>query len=312
MSGAVAYYALLALAPFGVIAISVAGWILGEEAARSEFASQVETFVGGDTAAFVVDVVERSSSWKGGWLATTVSLFFLLFASTRLFWMLRAALNYTWGIRSRIPPGFRGLAWSVLKRRLIAFAMVFVFGAALMVTALLKAGLTVAATFFGGVPTLYRILDFSGSVAVLALVVAFVFRWLPDAKISWRDTLIGAFVTSFFATGGAFLIGHYVGRVSPASMYGAAGSLVVLLLWVYYTAQIFFFGAAFTYAYARLEGNGVIPLKHATRVTGDELHPIFEGYDAEPPDEDEENIRSSRILTPEEAEAAVSPEAVEG
>ena len=312
MSGAVAFYALLALAPFGVIAISVAGFILGEEAARSEFANQVEIFVGGDTAAFVLDVVERSASWKGGWLATTVSLFFLLFASTRLFWMLRAALNYTWGIRSRIPPGFRGLAWSVLKRRLIAFAMVFVFGAALMLTALLKAGLSVAAHFFGGVPTLYRIFDFAGSVAVLALVVAFVFRWLPDAKISWRDTFIGAFVTSFFATGGAYLIGHYVGRISPASMYGAAGSLVVLLLWVYYTAQIFFFGAAFTYAFARLEGNGVIPLKHATRVTGDELHPIFEGYDVDPPAEDEENIRSSKILTAEEAEAAANPEAVEG
>ncbi len=283
MSGAVAFYAMLALAPLGVIAVSVASVVRGQDAARSEFAAQLRAFVGEEAARFFTAVVERAAHAQSGWLPTAASVVFLVFASTRLFWMLRAALNYTWGIRSRQPPGFRGLARKVLQRRLLAFGMVFVFGAALVVAAVAKAGLALAAELLGGVPLLYRLVDFAFSVAVLTVVIALVFRWLPDARIAWRDCFVGASVTSVLATGGAFLIGHYVARVSPASIYGAAGSLVVLLLWVYYTSQIFFFGAALTHAWARLEGEDVVPLEHATRVVTTDRHPILEGYDIGPP-----------------------------
>lgn len=283
MSGAVAFYAMLALAPLGVLAVSLASVVLGQDAARDELTAQLQAFVGEDSARFVTSVVDRARQARSGWLPTVASIGFLLFASTRLFWMLRAALNYTWGIRSRQPPGFRGLARQVLQRRLLAFGMVFVFGGVLVLAALAKAGLVLAAELFGGVPLLYRVLDFALTVAALTLVIALVFRWLPDARIAWRDCFVGASVTALLATVGSFLIGHYVVRISPASMYGAAGSLVVLLLWVYYTSQIFFFGAALTYAWARLEGDDVVPLEHATRVVATELHPILEGYDAEPP-----------------------------
>lgn len=280
MSGAVAFHAMLALAPFGVIAVSVVSLLLGHDTARSELAAQLRPYLGEDTAQFLTSVADRAARHESGWLPTVASVLFLLFASTRLFWMLRAALNYTWGIRSRHPPGFRGLAWRVLRRRLIAFGMVFVFGGALVVAAVAKAGLAFAAALLGGVPVLYQLLDFVASAAVLTVLIALIFRWLPDARIAWRDCFVGASVTSVLATGGAFLVGQYVARVSPASMYGAAGSLVVLLLWVYYTSQMFFFGAALTHAWARLEGDDVVPLGHATRIVATDRHPIFEGFDS--------------------------------
>jgi len=279
LSGAVAFYALLALAPFGVIALSVATTVLGEDAARVELQDQMDAWLGEDQAEFLGNVIDRAAERQGSWLATAFSIFFLLFASTRLFWMLRAALNHMWGIRSRIPPGFRGLRWRVLRRRLLAFAMVFILGAALMVLAVLKAGLSAIAAYLGGVPMIYRVIELAFSVGLLTVIVAMIFRMLPDARIAWRDVFLGAFGTSLLATIGSYLIGHYVARVSPASMYGAAGSMVVLLLWVYYTAQIFFFGAEVTNAYAKLHGGGVEPLEHASRVVMKKDEPLFEEPD---------------------------------
>ncbi|MAT28263.1 MAG: hypothetical protein CMN29_25470 [Sandaracinus sp.] len=295
LSGAVAFYALLALAPFGVIAVSVAGWVLGAEAAQGELTSQLEVFIGGDTARFLTKVVDRASQRSSGAFATTFSILFLIFASTRLFWMLRAALNHVWGVRSKHPPGFRGVAWKVLQRRLIAFGMVGVLGASLVAAALVKAGISAIGAYFGGVPFVWRVLDAFASIGFLTLVVALIYRWLPDARIAWRDVFAGAFGTSVLATFGSWLIGHYVARVRPASMYGAAGSLVVLLLWVYYTAQIFFFGAELTAAWALHNGDGIEPLPHATRVVASEQHPIFEGYDVPAISPEEENARASSV-----------------
>ena len=292
MSGAVAFYGLLALAPFGVIAVSITGWLLGKNAAREELLAYLKSFVDLETATFLSEIIDRLAHWDSGWWATTLSVFFLLFTGARLFWMLRAALNYMWGFRSKFPPGFRGARRQILWRRLVALAMVFILGGALFLVAILRAGFALIARYFGEVPFVYRALEWSTSIVVLTGVILLIFRWLPAAKVGWKDACLGAFITSVFATLGAFLFGYFVALLNPASIYGAAGSLIVLLLWVYYTAQIFFFGAAFTEAWALLLGSGIEPRKHAIRIVASDMHPIFSGQ-MHPVDPDAENSRAS-------------------
>lgn len=268
LAGAIAFYALLALAPSGVLAIAILGAVLGEEAARGELVSHLEAIFDENLALFLAKAIERSAASDSSW-ATTLSVVIFLFVSVRLFWMLRAALNLLWGVRSNVAPGFRGLAGQVLRRRLLAFVMVFAVGAALFVVALGKAAISAAAANIGGVGLLLRLVDFVGSVAVLTSLVALVFVLLPDARIHWRDAFLGALVTTALALAGAYLVGKLVADFAVAEAWGGAGSLIALLVWVYYTAQIFFFGAIFTRHYAHDHGRGVEPLEHARRVVLD-------------------------------------------
>jgi len=268
LSGAVAFYALLAFAPLGVLAVVAVGWILGAETARDALMRQIETFLDPEPARFLSEAIERGTAIGGqGWFATLVSVVFLVVASTRLFWMLRGAINHAWGIRSNLPPGFFGQRRQVLQRRLVAFGMLFVLGGAFVLLALVKAAVNVANVHFARVPLLWRGLDLGFSVVLFTVLVALIFRWLPDARIAWRDAMVGGVVTAVLNTLGSVLIGHYLARVSPTSMYGAAGSLVVLLLWVYYSTQIFLFGAELTAEWARQRGSGVEPMPYATLVT---------------------------------------------
>lgn len=267
LSGAVAFYALLAVAPLGVLAVVAVGWVLGAEEAREALVRQIEAFVEPEAASFLTEAIARGVTFgEQGRLATLVSVLFLVFASTRLFWMLRGAINHAWGIRSNVPPGFFGIGRQVLLRRLVALGMLFVLGGAFVLMALLKAAINVANLHFVRVPLLWRGLDLATSVALFTVLVALIFRWLPDARIAWRDAVVGGVATAVLNTVGSVLIGHYLARVSPASMYGAAGSLVVLLLWVYYSTQIFLFGAELTAAWARQRGEGVTPMPYATHV----------------------------------------------
>lgn len=267
LSGAVAFYTLLALAPLGVVAVMIAGVVLGEEAAAGELQHQLDESMGPEMAGYLAKMVERAGEFgEGGWLATLTSVGFLAFASLRLFWMLRAALNHAWGIRSTLPPGFRGLRGQVLRRRLSALVLVLIFGPALVSIALLRTVLDVVADTFGALPFVVHVADIGVSVLALTLIVAAIYRWVPDAIIAWRDVLAGAWVTSLLAGGGSFLFGHYLSRVVTTSMYGAASTLVVLMLWVYTSAQLFFFGANVTIAWARLNGDGVEPRPYARRL----------------------------------------------
>ena len=268
LAGAIAFYTLLALAPSGVLAVTILGWVLGEQAARGELEEHLAAFFEGDLTAFLADAIERSATTET-WLATSASVVIFLFVSVRLFWMLRAALNLLWGVRSTLAPGFRGLAGQVLRRRLLAFVIVFAFGVALFLAAVGKATLTAAADHIGGLAWLYRLIDLIASVGILTTLVALIFVLLPDAKITWRDAFLGALVTTTLAVIGAYVVGHLVATFVVAEAWGGAGSLIALLLWVYYTAQIFFVGSIFTAHWAREHGRGVEPLPHARRVVLD-------------------------------------------
>jgi membrane protein len=267
LSGAIAFYASLAIAPLGVVALLLASFVMPEAAAREQLVGQIEVFLGSEMALFLVDSIVRLGDEATNYAAPVLGALFMLYISARLFSMLRRALNHMWGIRPKLlVHSSRAERLHLLRRRLLAFAMVLVFGSSLIALVLLHSGASAAAHFFGDNSYMLTLAQFGSAFAVLVPLIAVVYRWLPDALIAWRDVWVGAAVTCLFVLGGSFLIGLYLGRVSPGSVYGIAGSLIVLLLWVYYTTQIFLMGAVFTRAWVSHRGRAIEPLPYADLV----------------------------------------------
>ncbi|MEM7136795.1 MAG: YihY/virulence factor BrkB family protein [Myxococcota bacterium] len=266
LSGAIAFYASLALAPLGVLMVLIASFVLPVDAAQRELVGQLEMFVGPDLAKFLAQAISDMSSQTESLAAPILGGLFMIYMSARLFTMLRRALNHMWSIRPKLLVHARDDWFQILQRRLLAFAMVLVFGASLVALVVLHAIASGAARFLGGDSYLLTLGQFGSALAVLTVLISFVYRWLPDAIIAWRDVLVGAAVTSLFIVGGSLLIGLYLGHTGPASWYGAAGSLIVLLLWIFYTTQIFLMGAVFTRAWARRRGRAIEPLPYAVPV----------------------------------------------
>lgn len=305
LSAAIAFYALLAIAPLGVLGLAGAAWILGEEAAHGELSATLGLFFDEGIAGYVSATIERASHQGAQWWAPVLSFVFLVFVSTRLFWMLRAALNQLWGIRSTQPPGFRGVAAEVLRRRLLAFAMVFFVALAVIASAVIRGALTLAQEWIGGSAELYGGLGTLGTVVLLAAMVTLVFMLLPDARIAFRDAAVGGVVTALGAGAGAVLIGRWMTRIASGSSFGAAGSAIVLLMWVYYTTQIFFFGAIFTAVWARRSGRDIEPRAYADRIvlqaevsTGDFADKLSAQWTRDVHALDENNHRSSDSVAP--------------
>ena len=264
LSGAIAFYASLAIAPLGVVALLIASLVMPEADAQAELVGQIGAFIGSDLATFLVEAIVQLGDKTTNWAAPILGLLFMLYISTRLFSMLRRALNQMWGIRPKLlVHASRSEMFQLAERRLLAFAIVLIFGSSLMVLVVLHSAVAAAAHLFGDGRHTVTLVEFGSAFAVLAPLIALVYRWLPDAIISWRDVWVGAAVTCLFVLAGSFLIGIYLGYASPASIYGAAGSLVVLLLWIYYTTQIFLMGAVFTRAWARRHGRAIEPLSYA-------------------------------------------------
>lgn len=264
LSGAIAFYASLAIAPLGVVALLIASLVMPQADARAELVGQVGAFVGMELATFLVEAIVQLGNEATSWAAPVIGVLFMLYISTRLFSMLRRALNHMWGIRPRLlVHSSRSEMLHLVQRRSLAFAMVLVFGSSLIALLVVHSGASAAARLLGDSGYMLTLAEFGSAFAVLAPLIALVYRWLPDAVISWRDVWVGAAVTCLFVLGGSFIIGIYLGYASPASIYGAAGSLIVLLLWIYYTTQIFLMGAVFTRAWARRRGRAIEPLPYA-------------------------------------------------
>jgi len=264
LSGAIAFYASLALAPLGVVALLIASLVVPAVTAREGLVGQVGAFIGPELATFLVETIDQLGDEATNWTAPILGLFFMLYIAGRLFSMLRRALNHMWGIRPKLLiHASRSERLHLMRRRFLAFGMVLVFGSSLVVLVLLHSAAAAAANLFGESGYMLNVAEFGSAFAVLAPLIALVYRWLPDAIISWWDVWVGAAVTCVFVLGGSFLIGLYIGFASPASIYGAAGSLIVLLLWIYYTTEIFLMGAVFTRAWARRRGRAIEPLPYA-------------------------------------------------
>jgi membrane protein len=250
LGAAVAFYTTLALAPLAVVAIAIAGYFFGEEAARGGIVNQIEHFVGRDGATMIQALIQKAGEPHQSRIATAISLGLLLFGATSVFAELKDSLDTIWEVKAK--PGL-GL-WMILKTQVLAFTVVLGTGLVLLASLILTATLTFFTSWVGKwlpVPvwTAY-LLDMLVSFIVVTLLFALIFKLLPAVTVHWKDVWIGAVLTAALFMIGKSLIGVYISSVSIGSIYGAAGSLVVVLIWTYYSSQILFFGAELIRAYA--------------------------------------------------------------
>ena len=255
LAAALAYYTIFSIAPLLIIAIAVAGLVFGQEAARGQLDNQIQSLVGQQSAELIQTMVESASKPTSGIIATVLAIAAILFGASGLFGQLQDALNTIWEVEPKPGRGILG----IIKDRFLSFTMVLGIGFLLLVSLVLSALLSALDTYLTdllpGSIYLLQILNFVISFGVITLLFAMIYKILPDVQIAWSDVWIGAAVTSLLFAVGKFLIGLYLGNSSAGSAYGAAGSLVILLLWIYYSAQILLFGAEFTQVYAKKYGS---------------------------------------------------------
>ncbi|PZD70729.1 hypothetical protein C1752_09735 [Acaryochloris thomasi RCC1774] len=273
LAAALAYYTAFSLAPILVIVIAILSLAFGEEAAQAQILAQFRDLVGDDGAA-IVKVMMRDTQQSGsGITATLSSLVFLVFGATGMFAQLQDALNTIWQVKPK--PG-RGIV-SFVRDRVLSFAMVLGIGFLLLVALIFSAGLAVISEYLNkgseGLIQIGQFLDLVISFGVITILFAMIYKVLPDVMIKWSDVWVGAIMTSILFSVGKALIGLYLGHSSFSSTYGAAGSLAVLLLWVYYSAQILFFGAELTQVYAQKYGSKILPARYAVSVNPDQPPP---------------------------------------
>ena len=255
LAAALAFYTAFSLAPLLIIGIAIAGAVLGPEAARGEIVSQLRALIGGDGARAVEALLASANRPGAGFWASVAGVVALVFAALGVFNMLQDAMNMIWKVRSR-----RGTWWrNLLKDRAVSFIMVLSTGFLLLVSLLTSAFLSGLGHFAEGyLPAWFHLLEWGNLLVdfvVVTLLFALIFRYIPDTEVEWGDVWWGAGLTAVLFAAGKFLIGLYLGSSSIASSYGAAGSLVIILIWVYYSAQILFFGAEFTQVYAHRCGS---------------------------------------------------------
>lgn len=256
MGAALAYYTLFSLAPLLLIVISVAGMVFGEDAARGEIAEQLQALMGDSGAKAVQDLLNSVREPAADSFATAVGLLLMLVGATSVFGELQDALDRIW----RVPVRPQTSGWLTLVRaRLLSFGMILAIGFLLTVSLVASAVLKVMGRWlepvFGGWYVVMTTVDAIGSFLLVAALFALIYKTMPRVRIQWRDVWTGALLTSLLFGLGKFLIGLYVGRSGVISGFGAAGSLVIVLLWVYYSAQIFLIGAEFTWVYTNTYGS---------------------------------------------------------
>lgn len=265
LGAAVAYYTAFSLAPLLVIVIAIAGLVWGRQAVQGQIVGQVGGLVGTQGGQFVQSMIANASKPSSGIIATVVGLVTLLIGATGLFGELQDSLNTIW----EIAPKPRGI-FATIKDRILSFAMVVVIAFLLLVSLVISTGLAAAGKYLGGALPLPAVVmeavNFIISFVIVSFLFALIFKELPDAEVSWHDVGVGGVFTAFLFTIGKLAIGLYLGHSGATSTYGAAGALVLILLWVYYSSQILFFGAEFTQVYANRYGSKVRPAPDATSI----------------------------------------------
>jgi membrane protein len=268
LSAALAYYAVFSVAPLLIIAIAVAGLVFGRDAAQGEIFRQLDGLIGAQGAAVVQEMVKNASKPGSGIIAGLIGFVMLLFGASGVTGELKSALNGIW----EVPPPPAGGMFYTMRERLLSLTLVLGVGFILMVSLVVSAGVAAMGQYFQawlpGSESMLHAVNFGASLLVITLMFMVIFRFVPDAKLEWGDVWMGAVVTAFLFSIGKLLIGLYLGKGTLGSTYGAAGSLVIFLAWVYYSAQILFFGAEFTHVYAREHGSRIVAARASERSAG--------------------------------------------
>lgn len=267
LGAALAFYTVFSLAPLLIIVIAIAGMFLGVEAAQGKIDEQIRGLVGPQGADLIQAMIASARKPQEGILATLIGLSTLVVGGLGAFGQLQEALNTIWEVTPKPGRGIKGVIEDRFASSTLVLGVGFLLLVSLVISALLSAVGNWVSGFLVDFAILAQILNTVLSFGVITLLFALIFKYLPDVEIAWRDVWVGALITSFLFTVGKFLIGLYLGSGSVGSAYGAAGSLIILLLWVYYSTQILFFGAEFTQAYANRFGSKIKPAKNALPIT---------------------------------------------
>lgn len=266
LGAALAYYTIFSLPPLLLIVIAVAGMVFGQQAVKGQIVAQFQQFVGKEHAQIIQTMVQHAALPKGGIIATVIGAVMLVLGATGVFGELQDSLNIIWKVKPKPDAGFK----HVITTRLLSFSLIlsiaFLLLVSLVVSAAVSAFGSLLNSLWSGPPIMeyvVQVVNFILSFGIITLLFAMLFKILPDAEIAWSDVWLGAAVTALLFTIGKTVIGIYLGKSNMASAYGAAGSMIILLLWVYYSSQILFFGAEFTQVYANRYGTRILPSRFA-------------------------------------------------
>lgn len=266
-SAAVSFYTLFSLAPITIIAVGIAGVVFGKDVAQKQFSTQMSQLIGQSSSEVIQQAMAANELEEKGWMSTALGIGLLIVGATTVFGQLQDSLNAIWGVIAK--PSRRG--WMVIVvQRLISFAMVLTVGFLLLTSLVLSTAITAAIHLAEGwlavPPWILRSADLVVGLMVITVLFALLFKVLPDVEVRWKEVWRGAFITAVLFSIGRFLIALYLGHSTIASTYGAAGSLVALLIWIYYSCAILFYGAEFVRAYRAVHNLPVAPKPTAVLV----------------------------------------------
>jgi membrane protein len=295
LGAALAYYTIFSIGPLLVIAIAVASLVFGEPAARGQIVGTVGGLIGTEGGKLIEDSIENANRGGGSIIATVIGIGTLLFGAAGVFGQLKDALNTIWEVKPKPNLGFM----HTIKERFFSFSMVLGTGFLLLVSLVVSAAVSALGTWFTsvlpGADFIWQIVNFLVALGVITLMFALLFKFMPDVKIGWKDVWIGSLVSAVLFVVGQFALGFYLGSGAVGSAWGAAGALVIILVWIYYSAQIFFLGAEFTQVYTNKYGSRVRPEPYAQFVT-DEAR-AQQGMEPKT-DEEKREKRGQRPLKP--------------
>jgi len=267
LAGALAFNAIFSIPPLLIIIIRAAGYFWGEEAVSGELSKQISSAIGPSAATQIEDIVQHAHTSESSGIAFWVSIGVLLFTSTTFFATLQESLNSVWNLKPKPTNGIM----KMVKVRLFSFGIVLSIALLMLVSLVLSAAISIVSEYFTDMfPDIsfffMKLVDFVVSAGIVSVLFALIFKYLPDATIRWKDVWVGAIVTAFLFALGKFLISFYISTSDPGSAYGAAGSIIVILVWIYYTSLIVFFGSELAQEYADKFGQRIRPKEHAVFV----------------------------------------------
>jgi membrane protein len=272
-SASLAYYTVFSLAPVLIVIISICGALFGREAIQGHIYSQIKGLVGGEAALQIQDTIKNIHFTGQSVFATIISIIILLIGATGIFGEVQDSLNKIWGLRMKKT---KISWWRLIINRLLSFSLIICIGFIMMVSLLLNALISAFGNFLGRYFSEFSVIVVQITDSVVTFVIttflfSLMFKMLPDAKIKWKDVLIGGLITSVFFTLGKLGIGYYLGSSNIATVYGAAGSIMIIMVWVYYSSIILYLGAEFTKVYAKLYGGKIYPNEYAVWIKTEEI-----------------------------------------